>query len=55
MRYKLKLDLDLDDTTEEVNTDRREFLRGAAAIGGLTIAPGVMLYQTAAAKPAGQA
>jgi hypothetical protein len=38
-----------------VDNSKRDFLRGAAAVGGLTLAPGVMLYQTASAKPAEQA
>ena len=48
MRYTL-------DTTEEISTERRRFTQGAAALGGLAIAPGVFLYRSVDAKPDDQA
>jgi tetrathionate reductase subunit B len=37
-----------------VNEDRRQFLSASAALAGLAIAPGVVLYDLAHAKPADQ-
>lgn len=39
---------------QEVDTTRRSFTRGIAALGGLAVAPGVFLYHSAKAKPADQ-
>ena len=63
MRYKLDIDTNIDrvlndssdDVVYEVDLKKRSFLRSAAVVGGLTIAPGIMLYQTASAKPDEQA
>lgn len=40
---------------QEVDQGKRSFIGGAVAAAGLTVAPGVFLYQTASAKPAEQA
>ncbi len=40
---------------QQTDLERRRFLGGAAALGGLSIAPGVMLYNLAGAKPADEA
>ncbi|NNC68958.1 MAG: 4Fe-4S dicluster domain-containing protein [Gammaproteobacteria bacterium] len=68
MHYKLDIDtnienilndvgesIDAKEVAYEVSMGKRDFLRSAAAVGGLAIAPGVLLYQTASAKPAAQA
>jgi len=68
MRYKLDIDTNIDHVLNEQTDDvvyevdrevidksKRKFISGAAAVGGLSIAPGVMLYQTASAKPNEQA
>ncbi len=71
MRYKLDIDTNIDNvlnTTSDnvayevehevdhkIDKSKRDFLRSATAVGGLTIAPGVMLYQTASAKPVDEA
>jgi len=41
-------------SNDTVNRTRRDLLGSAAAVAGLTIAPGVLLFQTAAAKPVDQ-
>ena len=38
----------------ETDHSKRSFMGGVVGAAGLTVAPGVMLYQTAAAKPADQ-
>jgi molybdopterin-containing oxidoreductase family iron-sulfur binding subunit len=40
---------------QEVDQSKRSFISGLVAASGLTVAPGVFLYQTASAKPAEQA
>ena len=41
--------------SDQINDSRRNFLSKAAVAGGITIAPGVFLHQTAQAKPDDQA
>ncbi|MCB1756382.1 MAG: 4Fe-4S dicluster domain-containing protein [Gammaproteobacteria bacterium] len=43
------------DTPSTVNSSRRGFIAGTAALGVATVAPGVFLYRQASAKPADQA
>ena len=40
---------------QETDQSKRSFIGGIVGAAGLTIAPGVMLYETASAKPADQA
>lgn len=40
--------------TSEVDSGRRGFTLGVAALGGLSVAPGIFLYHSASAKPADQ-
>ena len=41
---------------EETTTpNRRDFLKSAAALAGITVAPGILLYSVSQAKPADQA
>lgn len=40
---------------QEVDQGKRSFISGLVAASGLSVAPGVFLYQTASAKPAEQA
>lgn len=43
------------DASHAVDRGKRTFISGLVGASGLAVAPGVMLYQTAAAKPAEQA
>ena len=47
--------IDLDQSSEVVNEHRRNFIGTSAALAGLTIAPGVMVYGLAQGKPDDQA
>ena len=41
--------------SDSVNQSRRSFLEKSAAVGAVTIAPGILLHQVATAKPDEQA
>jgi len=41
--------------SEELTQSRRDFMKTTAAVAGVTIAPGVLLYSVSQAKPADQA
>ena len=44
-----------DNASQAVDQGKRTFIGGLVGASGLAVAPGVMLYQTAAAKPLEQA